>query len=216
MSGVCFGVAGHEIDDAIERNVFAYKFADFLAIPHDDHTIRITNDFVEFRRNEKDRGARSTQVTCNGLDLCFGADVDTTSRFIENEECRVHREPAREQHFLLIATAELADRTDGVRGGDAEAFDELLNELSALFAPKRSEKSTPGLERDHHVIHDGKIRENALRFPIFRDEGDTVSNRRTRIPERFSAIADVAIAEGYGARGGAARSEDQVREFASA
>ena len=56
------------------------------------------------------------------LDLGLGADVDAPGRFVEDEQPRREREPAREQHLLLVAAGERPASAFRVGGLDAEGL----------------------------------------------------------------------------------------------
>ena len=43
------------------------------------------------------------------VDLGAGADVDAARRLVDDQEPRLHRQPFREQHLLLVAAREVAD-----------------------------------------------------------------------------------------------------------
>ena len=65
--------------------------------------------FLEFGGNHQHAEPLVGELLDEALDLGLRADVDAARRFVEDQQFRVHREPARQQHLLLIAARELAD-----------------------------------------------------------------------------------------------------------
>ena len=57
------------------------------------------------------------------VDFGLGADVDAARRLVEDQDLRADLEPARQQHLLLVAAGEAADRDDGARRADAERLE---------------------------------------------------------------------------------------------
>ena len=86
---------------------------------HED-PIRAFEHFLEFGGNHQHAEPVLGELLDDALDLRLGADVDAARRLVEDQQLRVHREPAREQHLLLVAAGELADRLIGPGAFDAE------------------------------------------------------------------------------------------------
>ena len=66
------------------------------------------------------------------LDVGLGPDVDAAGRLVEDEQARARRQPAGEDHLLLVAAAQVLDRLVGRRRGDVEELDVALGDLVLL------------------------------------------------------------------------------------
>ena len=72
-------------------------------------------------------------------DLGMGADVDAARRLVEDQEARIGRQPAGEDHLLLVAAGQQLDRHVERGGADVERLDELAGDLDLLVAVERAE-----------------------------------------------------------------------------
>ena len=71
-------------------------------------------------------------ATISFMISCRAADVHAARRLIENQHRGLGRQPAREQHLLLVAAGELPDRRFDAGGLDAERLDEALRDRPLL------------------------------------------------------------------------------------
>ena len=73
--------------------------------------------FFEFGRDDKHASAAVGELMDELVNFEFGANVDATGGFIEEQNFGTNEEPFGEDDFLLIAAAESADglRIGGVR-----------------------------------------------------------------------------------------------------
>ena len=76
----------------------------------DDRTVASLDDFLGFRRNQKDRRSLTRQLCPDALDLGPGSDVDAARRVDQQQDAGVGGKPARDLNLLLIAPAERSDR----------------------------------------------------------------------------------------------------------
>ena len=111
------------------------------------------------------------------LDVGLRADVDAAGRLVEDDELGRGREPAGEQHLLLVAAGEVAG--EQVRVGRAHV--ERLRCTRRRRHPARSadlaQPAAPGLDAEHDVLGDGEVGDDALGAPVLGREGDAVVDR---------------------------------------
>ena len=136
---------------------------------------------IELGAEHHDRGALRRGVGQHAVDVAFGARVDAARRVVEEQDPRIHREPAGDDDLLLVAAAERGDRVRPVAGDDLQRLD------VALEAPLRRraahEPAAAILLDGRHleVLEDRARLEDRLRPPIARDVGDAA---RQRVPRR--------------------------------
>ena len=74
----------------------------------------------------------SAELEDQPLDLGLGADVDAAGRLVEDQDLRVRREPAGQDHLLLVAAAQVPDELLGVGRGDLQQLDVLVGDRPLL------------------------------------------------------------------------------------
>ena len=89
--------------DCFLRCFLPGQFSNKAALVHDIDSITDTKDFWHLRRNNDDRFPLLCQLVDDTVNLILGADIDTTRRFIEDQDVRVCLNPARQHDLLLIA-----------------------------------------------------------------------------------------------------------------
>jgi len=89
---------------------------------------------LELGRDEHDRHALARELGDELLDLGLRPDVDAARRLVEDEEPGRRREPAREEHLLLVAAREVLDEPVGVGRAHVELGDVLLDDGILLFS----------------------------------------------------------------------------------
>ena len=112
--------------------------------------------------------------------LGVGADINAACRFIENEELRVGGEPAGQEHLLLVAARQEADRLFGVRRPDIEAPDKILGHFCLLPARHRAGPANAGLKGEDDVLADAEIGDDAIQLPVFGAEAEACGHRIAR------------------------------------
>ncbi len=75
---------------------------------HDGDAVAHAGDLFEVRRNEDDGSTAARQFHHLPVDLDLGADVDTRSRFVEQEDFGITQEPAADDDLLLVAAGKVA------------------------------------------------------------------------------------------------------------
>src|SRR5215212_2894822 len=74
------------------------------SVPQDDHAVAALRDLFQLRGDQDNPEALYREVVHELLYLRLGADVDAAGRLIKDEDLRVHAQPARQKHLLLVAT----------------------------------------------------------------------------------------------------------------
>ncbi len=133
--GVRTVVGGNRRQDRRARSMASsFQRADMGAIAQHDDPIGIGDDLVEFGRNHQQRQAAVAELANEPDDLGMGADIDAARRFVQHQDARRGREPARQQHLLLVAAGQQPDRTLRLRRADVEQPDEAACDLVLLGA----------------------------------------------------------------------------------
>ena len=87
----------------------------FLPVAQHGHPLADAHHFLHVRGNEQHRHALRAQVWTSFSISAFRAHIDAARRLIQDDQLRLHREPAGEQHFLLVAAGQILDRRLGAR-----------------------------------------------------------------------------------------------------
>ena len=106
------------------------------------------------------------------LDLGLGADVDAARRLVEDQELRVHAQPAGEQHLLLIAAGQLADLLLGARALDAEPRDEAVDDLALPGLVDDAGARQLRQQRQRQVLAHRHVGDDALDLAVLGAEAD--------------------------------------------
>src|SRR5471032_2505069 len=163
--------------DHLQHRAFVQRTARVLAasfaVAHDDDTVAHAQHFRQLGRNEQDSHPLAAQGRHIVHDLLLGAHVDAARRFIQDQHLRLGGQPARQQHFLLIAAGERADRRFDTRRLDAERLDVFLRQLLLTLERNRTQDAGAGLQRQDQVLAHGQFEHSAFMLAILRAEADT-------------------------------------------
>ena len=72
--------------------------------------MRLMERLFDFVGNQDDCQTARSQIIDNLVNACFGANVNTDSRRIQDENPRISRQPFGKHHALLVATGQFAYR----------------------------------------------------------------------------------------------------------
>ena len=181
------------------------------AVAQHDHPVRIGDDLVELGGDHEQRKTVIAQFADQADDLGMGADIDAARRLVEHQQSRRGREPARQQHFLLVAAGEQPDRPFRLRRADVQELYEAHGDLVLLAARKRPEQAALGLQRQHDVFAHGQIGDDALGLALLGAIAETVPHGLARRLQSHRHALDL------GRPGiGAFDAEHQPRRFGAA
>ena len=110
----------------------------------------------------------------------MGAHIDAPGRLVENEEAGIGRQPAGEDHLLLIAAREELDRLFPIGGADVERLDIPIGQRFLFAARQRLGPAAPGLERQRDVLAYREIVNDAVLLAVFGAEAEALANGVTR------------------------------------
>ena len=94
------------------------EFSGDPAFAHDDHAVRHTDDFGDFRADHDDSQPLSGQFCHEFMNSGFRPDVDAFSRLIEDNDLGFGGEPFGDNYFLLVSARQAAHI--GIQGGRAQ------------------------------------------------------------------------------------------------
>ncbi|NYJ68731.1 hypothetical protein HNR16_003519 [Pseudoclavibacter chungangensis] len=184
-------------------------------ILHDDDPLAQPYDLLQFRGDEDDGGALLRELDDGLLDLGLGPDVDAARGLVEDEQLGTRREPAAEQHLLLIAAGEVADRSVGVGGPYPEFGHVGLHDPFLLGLRDGPCPAAPGLHGEDEVLAHREVADDALVAPVLGRVRDAVPEPGVGCREGHGPPVDVdrpgVCAIGSGEEPcefGAARSEE--------
>ena len=132
------------------------------------------DQFLEFGRDHQHAQALVGEVAQQLEDLGLGADIDAARRLVDDQQARVHAQPARQQHLLLVAAGKLADRLFGRGAFDAERLDVALDDLLLLGAVDNAGLLQARQDGKRQVLAHAHLGNDALDLAVLRDEADAV------------------------------------------
>jgi len=95
--------------DFFLRPLIGCELALDLALGQDENAVAQRHEFNQFAGDDHDRLGCTRQVAQQLVDDVLGGDINPARWLIEQQNGAVPREPARDDHFLLVAAAQFAD-----------------------------------------------------------------------------------------------------------
>ena len=89
-----------------------------LAFAHHHDAVGDADDLRQFGADDQHRRAVLREFVDDAVDLRLGADIDAARRFVQDQHLRLGLQQARQQHLLLVAAGQGADRR--LRPGHAD------------------------------------------------------------------------------------------------
>ena len=129
------------------------EHADLAAVAHHDDALGQSKHLLELGGDEDDRKSLARQLGDLALDVGLRADVDAAGRLVEDDQLRGGRQPAGEQHLLLVAAGEGADeQRSGSAGRTPRA--RMYSVTTASYSARRSLRvpAAPRLDAERDVL----------------------------------------------------------------
>ncbi len=108
------------------------------------------------------------------------ADIDAAGWLVEDQQSRPGRQPACQQHLLLIAARQQTDRPLRIGGTDVQQRDEVPRDFILLSPGERLHPATPRLQGKHDVLAHRQLGNDALRLALFRAIAESKGNGISR------------------------------------
>src|SRR4051794_20433583 len=163
----------HGGDDALLADLALRQLGDGAAIAQHDDAVGTLDDFFELGGDHQHAEAMVRELLDERLYLGLGAHIDAARRLIENEELRIHAEPAGQQPLLLVAARKLSNLL--LRAGrlDPEPGYEPIDDLLLALLIDDAGAHEPRQEGQGEVLADGHLGHDALGLSILRGKTDT-------------------------------------------
>ncbi len=188
--------------------VFAGLGAVASAAHHQD-AVADAHHLRQLGRDDDDRHAVPGKQVKQFVDFRFGADIDATSRLVDDEHAHaLLRQPAAKDDLLLVAAGQVDDVLFSRGRAHLELLDEGFGRRHFAGAVQHAEARVVAPRRDVDVFLDRAALDDAVMLAIFRAEHDAGADRIMRI----AGTNDLAI---DGDRAARARigAEDQPHQF---
>ena len=158
------------------------------ALAHDQDAVAHGQHLRQVRADEDDRHAPRRQIVDQLMDLHLGADVDTTSRFVEDHHFGVRLQPLADDDLLLVAPGKRRRRRIDRRRADAQPLPEGLGGRPLLrTAHDSGGRQKAGERRQRDVRRDRERHDESELSPVLGAIGDAqrhgVAGTATRSPE---------------------------------
>src|SRR5690606_30835733 len=122
------------------------------------------------------------------------ADIDAARRFVENQDLRLARDPAGEDHLLLIAARQLADRLFDGRGLDAQPVRHRLGDLPLRAPPEEAEAADLLGHTEPDILAHRAQQQESLLLTVLRHEADAGDDRVARPADAAGNTVDPDLA----------------------
>src|SRR5918997_3378734 len=186
------------------------EFAGDPALAHDHDSIRHREDLLELGRDEHDGLPLLGEVVYEAVDLRLGPDVDAPGRFVEEQDGRLAGQRFGQNHLLLVAARESADRIGDHGSPDGEILGEPVGRLP-LRPWHEPEPGDTVQDAQGDVVLDRERQDEPLRAPLLGHvEYAPLHGRLGR------AYPGLLAVDAYLAGLGRADAEDGLRQLATA
>ena len=154
------------LQDAADRALVHHRDA----VGNADHLLHVARD-------HQDRHARVRQRPHHVVDLLLGAHVDAARRLVEDDGARLHGQPLRQHHLLLVAARERDDRRLHPRPADAEPPPLLLGQRRLRLAPDEPRPGEAAKLRQRDILGDRKVEHHPAALTVLRHQIDPLRDR---------------------------------------
>ena len=143
------------------------QLADLAPIAQHRDAVRHANHLAHLRRDEQHRHAGLRQPQDLVHDFLLGRHVDAARGFVEDQQARVGREPARDHRLLLVAAREQAHRHFDARAFDAQRRDELFGQGRLLGDRHEAPHTLARLQGERDVFAHRQVGHDAVGLAFF-------------------------------------------------
>ena len=175
-----FSFSVHCQQDGVFADIVNAELADQVTFAQNQNAACETDDFRQVAREQNDGMSFFRILQDRVMDDLFGADVDAARRFVEYHDVGVRRQPLGEQHLLLIAAGQAADKSFRVIRMDRQRFNLLLDDR--LVSGGMIERSAGQIVNDRgqhvrtHILSQGQADD----LPVLGQIGYTLGDRTIR------------------------------------
>src|SRR6185369_16711993 len=141
---------------------------------------------------EENRIALAGQLPHKPKNLALGADVNAARRIEEKQDACLGKQHLAENHLLLIAAGQGADRLVGCVCFDAQERHHLIDQRLFLSGIENAIGGEPRDDREGEVLADAFWQKEPLAAAVFGDECQTLTSRQclSRGPRCLSPAPD--------------------------
>src|ERR1700733_13193526 len=119
---------GHHRHQDLLRRVVAGDLAGHASLAHRHDSVRDGENLRQFGRDDDDRDAGLGHLDQEIVHFDLRADVDAARRFVDDEDLRPQRQPARQHDLLLIAAGKEPGLLVGAGHADRQELTELIDQ----------------------------------------------------------------------------------------
>src|SRR4051812_2779302 len=96
-------------DEAIARDLRAFELPEQLMLAEDEDAVHQLDVLIELGGEHDDRETLARERAEERVEVVLGPDVDAAGRVVQEQHARAEREPAGDDHLLLVAARERRD-----------------------------------------------------------------------------------------------------------
>ena len=156
-------------------------FGGDTAATEDDDPISHPDDLLRIVANQNNRDPLGRQVGDDAMDFRLCPDVNTSRRFVKNEDSRRWNQPFRQEHLLLVSAGEGVRQLLDSRCDDPHPGCEVPGDLRLLrtIDDAKSIGEVPE-DRERFVRANRKLKHQPLLMAVFGQERDSEPHRLPR------------------------------------
>ncbi|CAM2160699.1 hypothetical protein PT2222_80283 [Paraburkholderia tropica] len=191
-----------QLDQFVRRGVGLHDAARDAPLAHHDDAIGHADHFGEIARHHDHAASRFREFVQQVVDLGARAHVDAARGFVHQEHFDALGEPARQNHLLLIAARERADRGVAIARLDRELLDVVVGQRAfALRVEQEARGAEMAARADVQVVGHRGDRHDAFLLAILGTQRHARPHRvaRTREIHALAVEFDVTRARALGA-----------------
>ena len=139
------GLPKHGLENGSGADFAASELVKNAAVSEHHHTCAKAHKLFDFTGQINYRLAGCSEVAQMVIEFGFGAHIDPTRGIIENQNVRVQRECATDQHLLLVAAAERRDLVGALAHADGQTLHFPVERAQQAIPADDAQPATTGL-----------------------------------------------------------------------
>src|SRR4051794_35173476 len=181
------------------------------ALAHDEHAVGQPEDLGQVRRHDDHAEALGREVADDLVDLGLRPHVDALRGLVEHEDLRLRRQPAGEQHLLLVAARQRRHRLLPRPGAQLEPAEVLVDEPALALAIDDPEARDLVEVGERGVLADRQLEQEPEALAVLGQQPEPGLDRAARVTGAHALAVDLDLAALH--RVGA---EDRAQQLAAA
>src|SRR3954447_24983164 len=180
-------------------------------LAHDEHAVGQPEHLGQIGRHDHHAEPLGRQVADDLVDLGLRPDVDALRGLVEHEHLRLRRQPAGEEHLLLVAAGQRRHRLLPRPRAQLEPAEVLVDDAALALAVDDPEPRDLVEVRERRVLADRQLEQQPEALAVLGQEPEAGAHRAARVAGAHDGAVDLDLAALHGVG-----AEDRPQELAAA